>query len=63
MSSFKGKMSITSNYPLSDAQVCCAQPTQVLVFYSIKELTIENSSNVKVRKGLFAKKAKVKGCP
>jgi hypothetical protein len=43
--------------------VHCAQPTQVLVFYSIKELMIENFSKVKVRKDLFAKKAKVKGCP
>jgi hypothetical protein len=27
-----------------------AQPTQVLVFYRVKELTIENSSKVKARK-------------
>jgi hypothetical protein len=45
-----------SGSPRSDAQVCCARPTQVLVFYGIKELMIENSSKVKMRKGLFAKK-------
>jgi hypothetical protein len=35
---------------------CTVLGRQVLVFCSIKELTIENSSRVKVRKGLFAKK-------
>jgi hypothetical protein len=36
----------------------CARPMQVLVFYSDKELMIENSCKVKERKGLFAKKQK-----
>jgi hypothetical protein len=31
---------------------------QVLVFYSVKELMIENPSKVKVRQGLFANKQK-----
>jgi hypothetical protein len=34
--------------------VCCAQPTQ-LIFYSINELKIENSSKGKDRKGFLPK--------
>jgi hypothetical protein len=42
----------TSPYgpPRNDTRVCCTQPTQVLVLYGPKELRIENSSKMKVRK-------------
>jgi hypothetical protein len=36
--------------PRNDALVCCAWPTQVLVFYSINKLMIENLSKVKTKK-------------
>jgi hypothetical protein len=47
---------------LFHAWVRYAQPTQVLVFYSVKRTNDRKLQQDKSKKSLFAKKAKVKGC-